>query len=155
MEYTLQIRPYMLRFFIAYALGLAALGVLLAVSNIKHNYGMSSTVLLAAGYYVATFFVKQERRVPDENEKFRLAWGSMLASIGASALLAVFTLVVSSDAIIVKNIILNPSVLDSGIFLLLCVALFIIFMVTYLLLALCYGRLAKNYYDALVKKKRI
>lgn len=89
---------YLLGFGIAYALAVIVVGLVAAFAPIGNNGGLSVAALLVGAVYASGRFVKEQQRVPDRSEKWRLAWGSLLTSVPVSVMLAGGYLAISGEA---------------------------------------------------------
>lgn len=84
-------KHYFLYFAAIYSIALVLLGILFSLFNL----GFISTlpVLVAAGFLTAAHFVKKERRIPNNDEKTQLVWGTTATALVIACLLLFFYIV--------------------------------------------------------------
>jgi uncharacterized membrane protein YfcA len=82
-------RRYVLLFSMIYAAGQVAGYLLLYLLHVKSITLILTAVLVGAAFYTAIRFVRENQRPPDNQEKWRLAGGSLIASIALSLTLGV------------------------------------------------------------------
>ena len=72
------IRPYLVRFVIAYLAALALVALIIAVLSLSSGgSGAAAAALISAATYTAGKFVNDTRRAPSQSERRRLVWSSL------------------------------------------------------------------------------
>ena len=84
-------KHYFLYFAAIYSIALVLLGVLFTMFNL----GMIMTlfILIAAGFLTAAHFVKKEQRLPSNDEKMLLVWGTTMTALVIACILLFFYIV--------------------------------------------------------------
>ena len=137
---------YLLVFSGIYMVAVIVFGILTTLLNIPNSGGVPT--LLAAGFLTAWHFVNKEKRIPDDQEKIQLIWGSIACTFIVSALLVIiFVLATEFGEIIIASIKIVP------LWLLLVVTTVMVF-IEYAIFYMAYGWFAKKCQEELHKKSR-
>lgn len=143
---------YIIKFSIAYIIGLVALTVVFYFFEFSLNSGMSAAILLGAAMYAAGTFVEENKRVPTKIEKSKLVWLSLVISWTISITLSmVFLLIMGGMEVLIELLYLGG---EQNIVILIGALLFVS-LLYFLALSWCYGGFAKKQYEALLKKGKI
>ncbi len=144
-----KILKYILRFSLIYLVAIILVGTILILLNIDSNSGAKIGALLAAVVMTIDKFLKDNKRIPNKQEKSKLVWGSLIASFIVSSLVVVPLLILSGEF---SNIIKLISGESSKYFL---AAFIFITVIYYLLLTFFYGSFSKSLYKNMKKKGEI
>lgn len=152
MEQDIVINRYIIKFSIAYAIGLIAITAIFIIFDLDHSSGASIGVLIGAAMYSVGKFIEENKRIPNKIEKSKLVWFSLISSYITSIILAV--IVISAlDGIqglteLAKLIEKLNIVIISG-------ATIVVSLIYFVILSWSYGSLAKKQYEGLQKKGKI
>ena len=138
------LKHYFLVFSGAYILALILFGILSIAINITSASGVPT--LIVGGFFTAWYFVKREKRIPDDNEKIQLVWGSIACTFFVSAiLLFVYALLSGTTLQLVETLQTVPM----WIWLF---AIGFMILIEFIIFSLSYGWYAKKCLDGLNKK---
>lgn len=89
MEKDVEVKSYIVKFGMAYTIGLIALSAIFQYFDLDHSTGASIGVLLGAAMYAVGKFIQDNKRIPSKKEKSKMVWTSFLISWVVSILLLV------------------------------------------------------------------
>ena len=144
------ISAYVMRFTVAYTVALAILAVGTTLLGIKSGWPASGGALMAGVFIAVSRFVRDYERTPDQSERRRLAFGSLLASALVSVVLVVGIqgIVGGAKGILALGVLFSQ--IEIGIFL---GALVLVSAGYASALWLAYGWLAKISYRTLARER--
>jgi polyferredoxin len=148
-EQGTSIGKYILLFAAAHLGLLIGLGILTAILDIDSNTGVTVGALMGAAILAISKFIRDNKRLPNKKEKWKLVWFSCLASWAVSMLLfIVIVSLVGEGAEIMQAISTLGAPLLLGV-----IAFLTLFYVGALYLA--YGFVANKQMEALQRKGEI
>ncbi len=152
MEQNVEINQYILKFSIAYIIGLVALAAIFYFLDLDGGSGASIGALIGAAMYSSGKFIEENKRIPNKVEKSKLVWLSLLLSWVVSIILVVIFVLVFDGfegLFELSNLMLElNAIVIFGI-------LFFVSLLHFLALYWCYGGLAKKQCEGLKKKGKI
>jgi hypothetical protein len=149
MEQSVDINKYILKFSIAYAIGLVAVTAIFYIFDLNGSSGVSIVLLISAAMYAVGEFIKEHKRTPNKSEKYKLAWLSLIISWVMSILLAVTITVALSG---IQGLFeLSDLALELNT-IIIFVIIFIVSLLNFAILLWSYGGLANKKYKTLHKK---
>jgi len=96
MDQEVDVTKYIIKFGVAYIIGLVVLLVIFGIFELDHSSGASIGVLIGAAIYAVGKFIQENRRVPSKSEKSKLVWSSFIISWLASVLLFIIVVLITS-----------------------------------------------------------
>jgi len=147
MEMDVKVFPYLLRFTIAYFAALLVFALAAMLLDLNAGTGSSFGALIAAAAFAMSKFVSDHERAPTHDERSRLTWLSLGASILVSAVL-VAPLVLATGQLSELSQVLS----QLNVALVLGVALFVL-VIYVAVLWFSYGGLAKVMVKSQARKR--
>ena len=152
MEENIVINKYIIKFSIAYAIGLVVLTAIFNFFDLDHSTGASIGILIGAAMYSVGKFIEENKRTPNKTEKSKLVWSSFFISwVLSIILLIVFIFVIEGMPGLIELTKLAGKLNNAIIF----GALIIVSLLYFSILSWSYGGLAKKQYEGLKKKGKI
>lgn len=152
MEQDIDTNKYILKFGIAYIIGLIALAAIFHFLDLNGGSGASIGVLIGAAMYSVGKFIEENKRIPNKKEKSKLVWFSLLASWATSIILLIIVVLalegLGGFSELAKLALKLNVIVIIGI-------IFFVSAIYFLVLSWCYGGLANKQYEGLRKKGKI
>ncbi|MDP1558941.1 MAG: ABZJ_00895 family protein [Nitrosomonas sp.] len=152
MKKKLSIGQYILKFGMAYMIGIITLSAIFIIFNLSHSAPASILVLLGAVFSTAAEFILDHERVPNKKEKMMLIWFSFLMSWFVLLILILTAVLVLGGEQAMAE--LGNMVMQADATKMIGV-ISLISLVYLIILFFGYGRFAQIQYDAMKKKGRI
>jgi len=152
MKKKLSIGQYILKFGMAYMIGIITLSAIFIIFNLSHSASASILVLLGAVFSTAAEFILDHERVPNKKEKMMLIWFSFLMSWFVLLILILTAVLVLGGEQAMAE--LGNMVMQADATKMIGV-ISLISLVYLIILFFGYGRFAQIQYDAMKKKGRI
>lgn len=152
MEQDVNINKYIIKFSLAYFIGIIALAVILNIFDIEHNTGASIAVLIGAAIYCVGKFIEENKRIPNKVEKSKMVWLSLIASWLISITQLIIIMILFEGAPILVEI---SSLMERINLIIVAGVVLLISIIYFAVLSWSYGSLAEKQLLALQKKGKI
>ena len=90
MDQAVEIKNFIFKFCIIYAIGSIAIVVIFSLLDLDHSTGAQIVILIYSAMSAVVKFIKETKRVPNKIEKSKFIWLSLASSYLISIFLAVF-----------------------------------------------------------------
>lgn len=152
MEQNIVINKYIIKFSIAYAIGLVAITAIFIIFDLDHSSGASIGVLIGAAMYSVGKFIEENKRIPNKIEKSKLVWLSLISSYITSIVLAVIVISLLDG---IQGLAELAKLIEKLNVVIIVGATVVVSLIYFVVLSWSYGGLAKKQYEGLQKKGKI
>jgi len=152
MEQNIVINKYIIKFNIAYAIGLVAITAIFIIFDLDHSLGASIGILIGAAMYSVGKFIEENKRIPNKIEKSKLVWLSLISSYITSIVLAVIVILLLDG---IQGLTELSKLIEKLNIVIIAGATVVVSLIYFVVLSWSYGGLAKKLYESLQKKGKI
>ena len=75
MDQGIEVKRYIGKFSMVYIVGTIGFAIVFGLLDVDGNVGLPIGVLMASALYAGGQFIKDQKRLPSDDEKSRLIWG--------------------------------------------------------------------------------
>ena len=152
MEQNIVIKKYIIKFSIAYAIGLVAITAIFIIFDLDHSSGASIGALIGAAMYSVGKFIEENKRILNKIEKSKLVWFSLISSYITSIVVAIIVISLLDG---IQGLSEFAKLIEKLNVVIITGATVVVSLIYFIVLSWSYGGLAKKQYEGLQKKGKI